>query len=230
MAAGVPTAFTSRTAAAETALPDLTTLTLFLGAALVLAAMPGPGLLYVAGRTLAAGRADGLASCLGTALGGGVHVLAGALGVSALVMASATAFAVLKVAGGLYLLWLGVQTWRSADAAALPAEGGTRPDAWRAFRQGALVEATNPKTAAFFLALIPQFIEPAQGSVAVQFALLGLVSVALNTAMAALVVSAAAALRGRLAGRAHVLRRLRQGSGAILGGLGVSLLLTRRPA
>lgn len=230
MAAGVARAFTSRIAKPETAVPDLATLTLFFGAALVLAAMPGPGLLYVAGRTIASGRADGLASCFGTAFGGGVHVLAGALGVSALVMASATAFAVLKVVGGLYLLWLGVQTWRSADAATLPAAGSAGPDAWRAFRQGALVEATNPKTAAFFLALIPQFIEPARGGVAVQFAVLGLVSVVLNTAMAALVVSAASALRGRLAGKAHVLRRLRQGSGTILGGLGVSLLLTRRPA
>ena len=92
------------------------------------------------------------------------------------------------------------------------------------------MEATNPKTAAFFLALIPQFIDASRGGVASQFVVLGLVSVALNTGMAVLVVSAASALRGRLAGKAHVVHRLRQGSGAVLGGLGVSLLLTRRPA
>jgi threonine/homoserine/homoserine lactone efflux protein len=76
----------------------------------------GPGLFYIAGRTLASGRADGFASAVGSALGGLVHVVAGAVGVSALIMASATAFGVLKVLGGLYLLYLGLQTWRSAGA------------------------------------------------------------------------------------------------------------------
>lgn len=211
-------------------MPDPATLTLFFGAALVLAAMPGPGLFYIAGRTLASGRADGLASCLGSAFGGCVHVLAGAAGVSALVVASATAFTVLKLAGGLYLIYLGVQTWRSAAAPAPVSASPAGPDARRAFRQGVIVEATNPKTAAFFLALIPQFIDASRGGVAAQFVVFGLVSVALNTGMAVLVVSAASALRGRLAGKAHVVRRLRQGSGAVLGGLGISLLLTRRPA
>ncbi len=210
-------------------MPDPATLALFFGAALVLAAMPGPGMFYIAGRTLASGRADGLASCSGSALGGLVHVLAGAAGVSALVMASATAFTVLKLAGGLYLIYLGIHTWRTAAAPALAPESVNSPDAWRAFRQGIVVEATNPKMAAFFLAIIPQFIDVSRGSVAVQFVVFGLVSVALNTGMAILVVSAASALRGRLAGKAHVVRRLRQGSSVALGGLGVSLLLTRRP-
>ncbi len=211
-------------------MPDFATLTLFFGAALVLAAMPGPGMFYIAGRTLASGQADGFASCMGSALGGCVHVLAGAVGVSALVMASATAFTALKFAGGLYLIYLGIQTWRSAAAPVLAQESAARPDALRAFRQGIIVEATNPKMAAFFLAVIPQFIDTSRGSVAAQFAVFGLISVALNTGMAVLVVSAASALRGRLASKVHVVRRLRQGSGAILGGLGVSLLLTRRPA
>jgi threonine/homoserine/homoserine lactone efflux protein len=179
---------------------------------------------------LAAGRGDGLASCVGSALGGLAHVVAGAVGVSALIMASATAFGVLKIAGGLYLIYLGIQTWRSADAPILAAGASTHADGWRALRQGMVVEATNPKTAAFFLALIPQFIDSGQGSVALQFSVLGLISIALNTAMAVLVVGAASALRQRLAGRTALLRRLRQGSGAVLGSLGVSLLLTRRPA
>ncbi len=157
-------------------------------------------------------------------------MLAGAAGVSALVMASTTAFTALKLAGGLYLIYLGIQTWRSAAAPAPAQEGAIRPDAFRAFRQGVIVEATNPKMAAFFLAIIPQFIDASRGSVAAQFVMFGLISVVLNTGMAVLVVSAASAMRGRLAGKAHIVRRLRQGSGAILGGLGVSLLLTRRPA
>jgi threonine/homoserine/homoserine lactone efflux protein len=211
-------------------MPTPSTLLMFTGAALLLAAMPGPGLFYVAGRTLASGRVDGLASCLGTAVGGLVHVMAGAAGVSALIMASASAFAVLKVAGGLYLLYLGIQTWRSANAPVSEAVTSTRSDAWRALRQGMLVEATNPKTAAFFLALIPQFLEARLGGIAAQFAVLGLISIALNTCMAVLVVGAASALRRRIFERTYVLRRLRQGSGVMLGGLGVSLLLARRPA
>ena len=210
-------------------MPDAATLTLFFGAALVLAAMPGPGLFYIAGRTLASGRADGLASCSGSALGGCVHVVAGALGVSALVMASAAAFTALKLVGGLYLIYLGVQTWRSAAAPAVTPDGSGSPDAWRALRQGVVVEATNPKTAAFFLALIPQFIDAHRGGIAEQLVVFGLMSVALNTGMAVLVVSLASALRERLASKAHIVRRLRQGSGAILGSLGVPLLLTRRP-
>lgn len=211
-------------------MPTISTLILFTGAALVLAALPGPGLFYIAGRTLASGRADGLASCVGSALGGLVHVAAGAIGISALIVASATAFGALKVAGGLYLVYLGIQTWRSAGAPIADEGLATRADSWRALRQGIVVEATNPKTAAFFLALIPQFIDPARGSVAAQFTVLGLISIALNTGMAVLVTVAAGALRERVAGRSGLLRRLRQGSGAILGGLGVSLLLTRRPA
>jgi threonine/homoserine/homoserine lactone efflux protein len=210
-------------------MPAASTLILFAGAALLLAALPGPGLFYVAGRTLASGRADGFASCLGTALGGLAHVVAGAVGVSALIMASATAFSALKILGGLYLIYLGIQTWRSADAPILEPGAATRADGWRALRQGMIVEATNPKTAAFFLALIPQFIDASRGSVALQFTVLGLISIALNTAMAALVVGAASVLRRRAAGRTALLRRLRQGSGALLGSLGVSLLLTRRP-
>ncbi len=211
-------------------MPTASTLVVFLGAAFVLAALPGPGQFYIAGRTLAAGRPDGLASCFGTALGGLVHVAAGAIGVSALIMASATAFGALKILGGLYLLYLGVQTWRSADQPIVADDTPTRSDIWRAIRQGALVEATNPKMAAFFLALIPQFIEAERGNVAVQFGVLGLVSIVLNTGMAILVVFAASALRQRITGRPQIARRLRQGSGIVLGGLGLSLLLTRRSA
>ena len=208
-------------------MPDTATLALFFGAALVLAAMPGPGMSYISGRTLALGRADGFASCMGSALGGCVHVLAGAVGVSALVMASATAFTALKAAGGLYLIYLGIQTWRTAAAPTLAQEDATGFNASRAFRQGVIVEATNPKMAAFFLAIVPQFIDASRGSVAVQFVVFGLISVVLDTGMAVFVVSAT---RGRLAGKAHVVRRLRQGSGAILGSPNVSLLLTRCPA
>jgi len=95
-------------------MPDTSTFLLFLIAAAVVAATPGPGLFYVAARTLAGGRAEGLASSFGTGIGGLAHVIAGAVGLSALVMASAQAFTVLKIAGALYLIWLGVKTWQDA--------------------------------------------------------------------------------------------------------------------
>lgn len=208
-------------------MPDLA---LFFLAALVIALSPGPGMLYVAARSLSGGRREGIASSFGTALGGTVHILAGGLGVSALVLASAEAFTLLKLAGAAYLLWLGVRTWRQAgrglalDAAA-PAPAG----AWRAFREGAVVEALNPKTAAFFLAFLPQFVDAA-GNVLAQFVALGAISVALNTGVDVLVALGAGRLRAGVATRPGLLRRLRQGSGAAIAGLGVALALARRPA
>ena len=205
-------------------------LTLFLAAALVLAITPGPGMFYVVGRTWAGGRADGLASSLGTMLGGFVHVMACVVGVSALVMASATAFTLLKICGGLYLVWLGIQTWRSASQPDLALPEMNRTGAWRAFRQGAVVEATNPKTAAFFLAFIPQFIVPASGHVALQFLMLGVISVLLNTAADVIAVAGASRLYARFQHRPSLFRRLRQGSGLLMASLGVGLLLGRRTA
>src|SRR5215207_5862085 len=96
------------------AMPDLTQLAIYFAAALVLAITPGPGIFYVAARTLAGGRAEGVASSFGTGLGGMVHVLAGSLGVSAIVLASAELFTVLKLVGAGYLVWLGVRTLQPA--------------------------------------------------------------------------------------------------------------------
>jgi threonine/homoserine/homoserine lactone efflux protein len=204
---------------------ELSSFLLFLAAALLIAVTPGPGLFYVAARTLAGGRNEGLASSFGTGLGGLVHVLAGAAGVSALVMASAEAFTALKLLGAVYLVWLGIKTIREARVA--PPEGVRATGSGRAFREGVIVEALNPKTAAFFLAFIPQFIDPAQ-MVAAQFAVLGLISVALNTAADVVVACGCARARSSLRGRAGLMRRMREGSGLVMCGLGVSLLFARR--
>jgi threonine/homoserine/homoserine lactone efflux protein len=203
-------------------------LSLFLLAALVIAAIPGPGIFYVAARTLSGGTQAGIASTFGTALGGLVHVVAGSLGVSAIILASAQLFAALKLIGALYLVWLGIRTFREA--------GDRLPDpigpagAERAFREGVLVEALNPKTAAFFLAFIPQFLDPAAGYPALQFIALGLTSVALNTFADVVVVILAARARATLVRRPRFIQRLRQGSGLFIAGLGISLALARRPA
>jgi threonine/homoserine/homoserine lactone efflux protein len=201
---------------------------LFLAAACVIALSPGPGIFYVAARTLADGRPAGLASSLGTGLGGLVHVAAGAVGVSTLIMASAEAFAGLKIVGALYLVWLGIKTVREAGITIAAAAGGG--SAGKAFRDGIVVEALNPKTAAFFLAFLPQFVDPAAGPVWLQFLGLGLVSVTLNTAVDVIVVVMAARARSMALARPSLLRRLRTGAGLAIAGLGLSLLFTRRPA
>ena len=138
-----------------------------------------------------------------------------------MVMASAEAFTLLKFAGALYLLWIGVSTMRAAGA---PMHADTAPASNRsAFREGVLVEALNPKTAMFFLAFIPQFIDLAH-SVALQFAVLGAISVALNTGVDFFVAHMAAKVRNGMERRPQVIRRIRIGSGVVMCGLGTSLL------
>ena len=200
---------------------------LFLLAALVIAVVPGPGIFYVAARTLSDGSKAGIASTFGTALGGLVHVVAGALGVSAIILASAELFTAVKFAGALYLIWLGIKTFREASTS-LPGQIVTF-ETRLAFRDGVLVEALNPKTAAFFLAFIPQFLDPAGGAPALQFVTLGLISVALNTLADFIVVGMASTAQAGLSRRPRLLQRLRQGSGLFIAGLGISLALARRP-
>ncbi len=198
---------------------------LFLGSAALIALIPGPSIFYVAARTLAAGPREGLASTLGMSIGGLVHVLAGALGISALVLASAEAFTFLKVAGALYLIWLGIKTFRTAKIVAPQHVEVT--GAARAFGQSILVEITNPKTASYFLAFLPQFIDVLQ-PVAAQFIVLGCISVILNCLVDLAVVAMASAARDGLDRRPHVIARIRQGSGVIMAALGASLLAARR--
>jgi threonine/homoserine/homoserine lactone efflux protein len=214
-------------------MPDIHQLALYVAAALVLAVTPGPGVFYVAARTLAGGRPEGVASSLGTGLGGMAHVLAGSLGVSAVVLASAELFTLLKLIGAAYLVWIGCRTLRSARRETMTILEG-RPaapplGARRAFREGVLVEALNPKTAAFFLAFVPQFVDPIAGGVAAQFVVLGTVSVVLNTLVDIAVAFAASGLREGAAARPTLIRRLREASGAAMIALGVGLALARRP-
>jgi threonine/homoserine/homoserine lactone efflux protein len=214
-------------------MPDLTQLALYFVAALLLAITPGPGIFYVAARTLAGGRAEGIASSFGTGLGGMVHVVAGSFGISAIVLASAELFTALKLIGAAYLVWLGFRTLLSARRKApaelnAPAAPSLGPRG--AFREGVLVEALNPKTAAFFLAFIPQFVDPAAGYVALQFVMLGFVSVALNTLADIVVAFAAGGIRKGATARPVLIRRLREASGGAMIALGIGLALARRPA
>jgi threonine/homoserine/homoserine lactone efflux protein len=214
-------------------MPEMNQFGLYLSAALLLAATPGPGIFYVAARSLAGGRAEGIASSFGTALGGLMHVLAGALGVSALVLASAELFTALKWLGVAYLVWLGLRTIIAARRDAVQALAGADPapamGAVRAFREGVVVEALNPKTAAFFLAFIPQFLDPSAGAVALPFILLGSISVVLNTLADIVVAMGASRIREGAATRPAFIRRLHEISGASMIVLGAGLAVAKRP-
>ena len=198
----------------------------FLIAAVVLAVTPGPGIAYVVARSVAGGRSEGLSSCLGTALGGLLHVLASALGVSLLIAQSALAFSAVKYIGAAYLIYLGIGLLRRRDPASVEVKVAAQ-GAGRAFREGILVEALNVKTALFFLAFLPQFVVASQPLVP-QLVALGSICVALNTAVDVLAVFAADRLLQSKLARAGRARLLRRASGLTMLGLGACLAMAQR--
>ncbi|MDK3024073.1 LysE family translocator [Cupriavidus taiwanensis] len=198
----------------------------FLIAAVVLAITPGPAIAYVVARTVAGGRAEGLASCLGTGLGGLLHVLAAAAGLSLVIAQSALAFSLLKYLGAAYLVYLGIRLLlrreQPAVIAAVPSRG-----ARRALVDGVVVEVLNVKTALFFLAFLPQFVAPGAAAVS-QLVLLGCICVALNTLVDVVVVFAAHRLLRSGAARAARARLMTRASGVTMLGLGAFVALARR--
>ncbi|MBL8376534.1 MAG: LysE family translocator [Burkholderiales bacterium] len=199
----------------------------FLIAAVVLAVTPGPGIAYVVARTVAGGRTEGLASCLGTGIGGMVHVIAAALGLSALIAQSAAAFTVVKWVGVAYLVYLGLRMLLGqTHVSALPTVRAQGPA--RALREGILVEVLNVKTAMFFLAFLPQFVTPGQPLIA-QLVTLGTICVALNTLVDVVAVLAADRLLQSSARREARSRLMRRISGMTMLGLGAWLALAERP-
>jgi threonine/homoserine/homoserine lactone efflux protein len=201
-------------------MPDFATLTVFAVATAALLLVPGPSVLFVVARTLEHGRRGGLVSLLGVETGALLHVGAATLGVSALIAASPAALTAVRVGGAIYLVAMGIASLRSR-ADALAGAGSGEPAAHRRlFRQGLVVDALNPKTAMFFLAFLPQFVDPARGSVAAQTAVLGFVFVALATLNDAAYALLAGALANRLRRSVSMRRRLRRASGAIYLGLG----------
>ncbi|CAA9311561.1 MAG: hypothetical protein AVDCRST_MAG93-5257 [uncultured Chloroflexia bacterium] len=199
-------------------MPNTTSFGLFLTAAIILAITPGPGIFYVLARSLKGGRGEGIASSLGTALGGLVHVFAAALGVSAILSTSAVAFALVKYIGAAYLIYLGIRTLMSNEELELHSSL-EQTDMRRAFGQGITTEVLNPKTALFFLAFIPQFVDPG-GNVFSQFVVLGSISVFLNTSADFVVALVAGPIGERLRSSARLRRRQRIASGGALIGLG----------
>ncbi|MEM7737076.1 MAG: LysE family translocator [Deinococcota bacterium] len=212
---------------------DPQTFLVFLTAALGLAVMPGPGMVYVLARTLRGGRREGIFSALGTSIAGLLHTLAAALGISVILTTSALAFSVVKWLGVIYLIYLGVRTLVS-DGIVEPSSADTLSPspvsrgmaAQQALRQGIITEVLNPKTALFFLAFIPQFINP-DGYVFWQFMLLGTITTIFTSGMDIVVITLATPLSKRLQQRGGLARAGRIGSGTALIGLGVYVAIDR---
>ena len=204
---------------------DFTRITIFLTAALLLAIAPGPGMLYVLARSLAGGRREGVLSAFGTFLGGMVHVVAAALGLSIILARSAVAFAAVKYLGAAYLCFLGVRMILEArrdnadPGAMLSTIQPQRNPLW----QGVATEVLNPKTALFFFSFIPQFVSHTGGHIFLQFVTLGTISVVLNTTADLIVIAMAGPLGVRIRSSAVFRRRQRTVTGAIMIGLGTYL-------
>lgn len=203
-------------------------LALFVAAGLLLNITPGVDMALIATRSAAQGFRIGAAAALGVGAGCGVHVAAAALGLSALIASSATAFTLLRWAGAAYLVWLGIGLLRSAqpgaqDDAATPAMPAA---SWaRVFSQGFLTNALNPKVALFFLAFLPQFIDPATPDKLPAFVVLGLIFAVNGTLVNLVFAAGVAQLRRRWQGAAHWGRWIARGVGALFVALGLKLAL-----
>jgi threonine/homoserine/homoserine lactone efflux protein len=205
------------------AFPDSSSLGVFAVAALALLAIPGPAVLYVVVQSAEQGRRAGLASVAGIHLGTLVHVVGATVGLSALIVASAVAFSVVKYAGAAYLVYLGVRKLLERDGRVV-FERRTE-SLRRAFARGVVVNVLNPKTALFFLAFLPQFIDADRGAVWSQALALGLVFVGLGLVSDSLYALAAGSAAGILRRRRRVMR---YGSGLVYIGLGATAALAKR--
>ena len=201
-------------------MPDLPTLAVFCAASLALAVVPGPAVLYVVTHSIDQGRTAGAVSALGIAVGGLVHATAATLGLSALLASSATAFAIVKYAGAAYLIALGVARLLSRDDPAVEAQP-PRPRRLL-FRDGVVVNVLNPKTALFFLAFLPQFVDPEGTAAAAQIFALGLIFVAIALASDSLWALTAGTLGGLLKRSRAYLAVRRWVSGTVFVALGLS--------
>jgi threonine/homoserine/homoserine lactone efflux protein len=205
--------------------PEGSTLLLFTAASLVVLVVPGPAMLYIVTRGVEQGRRAGLLSMLGVETGALLHVAGAALGLSALLASSATAFSLVKYAGAAYLVYLGVQRLRASGSVHEPGPLEPRRGA-RVFRQGVLVQVLNPKVAVFFVAFLPQFVDPSRSAAAVQIVVLGVLFVLLAVLSDGACALLAGALGELLRRGARARRRLERSSGVVYLGLGAAVALS----
>ena len=207
----------------------LDTLLAFVLASVILIVIPGSSVLFAIGRSIALGRRAGVLSVVGNTLGTVPVVVAVAFGVGAVVASSVVAFTIIKLVGAAYLVWLGVQAIRHRSAHALSAP--VAPASTVALlREGFIVGLTNPKTIAFFVAVLPQFVTPVAGAAWAQMLLLGLVFLAIAVVSDSTWAVAAGTARAWFARSPRRLSGLSAAGGAMLIGLGGTLALTSRPS
>jgi threonine/homoserine/homoserine lactone efflux protein len=202
---------------------------LFITTAIVLVLTPGQDTFFILGRSLASGRAAGIAAALGITAGSVVHTLLAALGLSALLATSPSAFMAVKFAGAAYLLYIGVRALL-ARGSGLPGEQTPRTDAgyWPAFRQGILCNLLNPKVALFFLALMPQFISAGSSNKVGAFLALGLSFITLGLVWCLVLAIGAAKLRGAFLRRPSMANVLNKVAGSMFIALGLRLATVRQ--
>jgi threonine/homoserine/homoserine lactone efflux protein len=205
-----------------------TTLLAFSGVALGMAVTPGPNMMYLASRSISQGRAAGLVSLGGVAVGFVVYLVLTAFGITALAMAVPVAYDVLRVAGAAYLAYLAWQALRPSARSPFEVRDLPPDSRRRLFVMGLLTNLLNPKAAALYLSLLPQFIEPGRGSVLAQSLQLGAVQIAVSMLVNTTVICTAGALAAFLATRPTWARVQRRLMGAVLGGLAVRMALDTR--
>ncbi|WP_394826643.1 LysE family translocator [Pendulispora albinea] len=203
-------------------LPDSRDLALFISAALVLFVIPGPAVLYTVTRSVDQGRGAGVASAAGVATGSLAHVLAAAVGLSALLVSSAAAFSIVKYVGAAYLIYLGIKKFREGPVAADDVKRAAPVPLREVYAQGVLVGVLNPKTALFFFAFLPQFVDPARGHVALQFSALGVLFAVMGFASDSIWALMAGSAARWLRGNAGFLRRQHYVAGTVYVGLGLA--------
>jgi threonine/homoserine/homoserine lactone efflux protein len=207
---------------------DLTQLLPFLAAALALNLTPGADMTYVIARSATQGRGAGIAASLGVSAGSLVHSVLAAVGVSALLQHSETAFLIVKYGGAAYLLYLAWKAIRAGNQAMAVDRALARTSLRRVFAEGALTNLLNPKVALFILAFLPQFVDPAQGSPAIQILVLGLIFNIGGTSVNAIVACSTSAAARALGSSAGFDRWLNRISALVYVGLAVRLALTER--
>jgi threonine/homoserine/homoserine lactone efflux protein len=207
-------------------IPDAGTLAIFCGAALALLVVPGPAVLYIVASSIDGGRRAGLASMLGIQAGGLVHVAAAALGLSGVLAASALAFDTVKYLGAAYLVAIGLWTLMRGGSPTDTDATIRRTRLRRRFGQGVVVQILNPKTALFFLAFLPQFVDPEAGHAGLQILILGLIFIALAVLSDGAWALLAGTASDRLRDHMGFLRAQRYVSGTVFVGLGVATALS----
>jgi threonine/homoserine/homoserine lactone efflux protein len=205
--------------------PAVSAIAVFMVAAGALLIVPGPNVMYIVARGIDQGRRAAFASVLGIQIASLVHVGAAAMGLSALLVSSATAFNLVRYAGAAYLIFLGARTLLRRGEARVTAEAAPK-SLRRVFMQAVLVSLLNPKTALFFFAFLPQFVDPARGSVAGQTLMLGGLFVALAFCTDSSYALLSGALGGWLKGNLQFLRAQRYFAGSVYLALGVTTALT----